>query len=83
MYSFTSGCGMDDGPFNAVLIDPIEISDSAQVFELLNNGKMILENRNDTLSTPIDISSSPKHNIPCSKKGNDCTSLQQLGFPIM
>ena len=29
MYTFTSGCGMDDGSFEAVLIDPIKISESA------------------------------------------------------
>jgi len=54
-FSFTSGCGMDDGPFIAVLIDPIEISDSAQSFELSGNAKLILENRNNTLSPVLTL----------------------------
>lgn len=49
-FSLFSGCGMDDGPFTAVIVDPIVISDSAQIFDLSDNGKLILENRNDTLS---------------------------------
>ena len=55
IHTFTSGCGMDDGPFKAILIDPIEISDSAQLFKLSNNGKLILENRNDTLSPVLTL----------------------------
>lgn len=50
MYSMFSGCGMDDGPFKAVLIDPIVISETAKEFDLSNNGKLILENRTDSLS---------------------------------
>ena len=46
---------MDDGPFKAVLIDPVEISDSAQVFKLSGNGKLILENRIDTLSPVLTL----------------------------
>lgn len=55
VYSFSSGCGMDDGPFKAVLIDPIEVSDSVQTFDLSENGQLILENRNDTLSPIIAL----------------------------
>jgi hypothetical protein len=40
LYTLSSGCGMDDGPFKAILIDPITISDSAQVFDLSKNGKL-------------------------------------------
>lgn len=43
-------CGLNDGPFVATLVNPIPITDSAQVFKLSGNGKLILENRNDTLS---------------------------------
>jgi hypothetical protein len=46
---------MDDGPFKAVLIDQIEMSDSSQVFDLSNQGKLILENRNDTLSPILSL----------------------------
>ena len=42
-------CGMDDGPFKGIIIDPIEKSVFAQVFEI-ENGQLILENRNDSLS---------------------------------
>ncbi len=52
---FSSGCGMDDGPFEAVLIDPIELTESSQQFDLSNNGKLILENRNDTLSPILTL----------------------------
>lgn len=38
VYSFSSGCGMDDGPFKAVVIDAVEISDSVQTFDLSGNG---------------------------------------------
>jgi len=49
------GCGMDDGPFEAVIIEPIELSENAQEFDLSNNGKLILENRNDTLSPILTL----------------------------
>ena len=52
--SFLSGCGWDDGPFHAIKIEPVEISDSAMRFKLSNNGELIVENRADTLS-PILI----------------------------
>ena len=55
VYSFTSGCGMDDGPFKAVRIEQIVISDSAETFDLSNNGKLILENRDDTLSPILTL----------------------------
>ncbi len=55
LYTFNSGCGMDDGPFNAVLIDQIELTDTAEQFDLSDNGKLILENRNDTLSPIITL----------------------------
>ncbi len=42
-------CGMDDGPFNGIIIDPIEKSESAQVYEI-DNGQLIIENRNESLS---------------------------------
>lgn len=51
---FMSDCGMDDGPFEAVLIEPIIISESAQKFELSNNAILLIENRTDSLS-PILI----------------------------
>ncbi len=54
-HMFNVGCGMDDGPFKAALIDPIEISEHAQEFYLSNNGKLILENRNDTLSPILTL----------------------------
>lgn len=55
LFTFSSGCGMDDGPFEAVLIDQIEITENAQHFDLSDNAKLILENRNDTLSPIITI----------------------------
>jgi len=47
-------CGMDDGQFNGVLIEKIEKSEFAQVYEL-ENGQLILENRNDTLSPILSL----------------------------
>lgn len=55
MYSLFSGCGMDDGPFKAALINPIEISRNAEEFNLSNNGKLILENRTDSLSPILTL----------------------------
>ena len=56
VFSYSSGCGMNDGPFKAVLINPALFSDSTQPFKLSDNGKLILINRIDTLFpllTPI------------------------------
>ena len=55
IFSFTSGCGMDDGPFEAVRIDSIEISDFVQTYDLSGNGKLILDNRSDTLSPILTL----------------------------
>ncbi|WP_412984405.1 hypothetical protein [Pontimicrobium sp. IMCC45349] len=46
---------MDDGPFEAVLVDQIELTETSQYFELSEGGKLILENRNDTLSPIISL----------------------------
>ncbi|WP_299007479.1 hypothetical protein [uncultured Tenacibaculum sp.] len=54
-YQFSVGCGMDDGPFEAVTIKPIEITKNAKEFQLAKNGKLILENRNDTLSPTLTL----------------------------
>ena len=55
MYTFASGCGMDDGPFNAVLIEQTQISENSQTFELNNNGILILDNRTDSLSPTLTL----------------------------
>ena len=60
MYTFTSGCGMDDGPFEAVLIDPIKISESAQKFELSDNAELFIENRTDSLSPILTLKQNGK-----------------------
>jgi hypothetical protein len=52
--SITNGCGMDDGPFEAVIVDDILITDSIQVFNL-DNGELILYNRNDSLSPILTL----------------------------
>jgi len=54
-YIFNIGCGFDDGPFEAVLIEPIEFTEHAEKFDLSNDAKLILENRNDTLSPIITL----------------------------
>jgi len=54
VYLFTSGCGMDDGPFEAVQIEQQILSDSTQAFEL-NGGHLILDNRSDTLSPILTL----------------------------
>ncbi len=48
-----NGCGMDDGPFHAVPVRVMEPSENAQIFNLAENGKLVLDNRNDTLSPVI------------------------------
>lgn len=53
LYKFTRGCGMDDGPFYATHLTAFEISSTVQTFNL-SDGKLILDNRNDSLS-PILI----------------------------
>lgn len=55
MYAFVSGCGMDDGPFNAALINQIEISKNSETFELKHNGVLILDNRTDSLSPTLTL----------------------------
>ena len=55
MYTFASGCGMDDGPFNAVLIDQTKVSENSEIFELKNNGILILDNRTDSLSPTLTL----------------------------
>lgn len=53
-FSGWDGCGLDDGPFKGVLIDKIEISEFAQVYEI-ENGELVLENRADTLSPILTL----------------------------
>jgi len=48
-------CGLDDGPFKAILVDQVVISDSALTFNLADNGQLILDNRNDTLSPVLTL----------------------------
>ena len=55
LYTFASGCGMDDGPFNAVLINQTQISGNSEIFELENNGVLILDNRTDSLSPTLTL----------------------------
>ncbi|WP_347374580.1 hypothetical protein [Aequorivita sp. Q41] len=55
IYSLTRGCGMDDGPFNAVLINQIKISENSEMFDLKNNGILILDNRTDSLSPTLTL----------------------------
>ncbi|MEO1030991.1 MAG: hypothetical protein AAFX55_06285 [Bacteroidota bacterium] len=53
--SFMTSCGLDDGPFEAKLIGPINISDSAQKFDLAENAILYIENRTDSLSPIITL----------------------------
>ena len=55
IYTFSSGCGMDDGPFEAILINQIKLTETGEKFDLSDNSKLILENRNDTLSPIITL----------------------------
>lgn len=55
VYSLTSGCGMDDGPFKAITITPIEITETSERFKLSKGGELILTNRNDTLSPILTL----------------------------
>lgn len=54
-FPFFSACGMDDGPFTAIHINPIELSDSTQYFDLSNNDTLFLDNRMDTLSPILTL----------------------------
>jgi len=53
--SLSLGCGWDDGPFHAIKIEPIEISNNAMRFQLSKNGELIIENRADTLSPVLTL----------------------------
>jgi|TARA_B110000090_G_C13239691_1_gene391993 hypothetical protein len=55
MFTFASGCGMDDGPFKAVLVDQTNISENSEMFDLKNNGLLILDNRTDSLSPTLTL----------------------------
>jgi hypothetical protein len=39
IFSFSSGCGMDDGPFSAVKSTPIEITAQAEQSKLSEDGE--------------------------------------------
>lgn len=83
IYTYSSGCGMDDGPFEAALIDQIELTNNAQQFELSENGKLILENRNDTLSPIITLIENGKVKWTLdtdtrSTKGYETTRIWQI-----
>ena len=49
------GCGMDDGPFIATKIKPIEITKTSERFKLSKGGELILTNRDNTLMSRDDI----------------------------
>ncbi len=51
-YTFTVGCGMDDGPFEAEIIKEYKSTENQNVFKL-KEGELIIDNRNDTLSPII------------------------------
>ena len=55
VYSFSSGCGMDDGPFSAIKTTPIEITETSERFKLSKDGELILTHRNDTLSPILTL----------------------------
>ncbi len=55
VYTFVSGCGMDDGPFEAVLVEEMEISENSEIFELENDGILVLDNRADSLSPILTL----------------------------
>lgn len=53
-YSLASGCGLDDGPFEAQLIEKVDFNDSVQTFEV-GRGKLVLENRKNKLSPTLTL----------------------------
>jgi len=53
--SFVSGCGMNDGPFNAALIDPIVLSEHSEKHALTKNTTLVIDNRTDTLSPVLTL----------------------------
>lgn len=55
VYTFTSGCGMDDGPFKAVKIENQNLTDDLLIFDLSDKGKLIIDNRNDSLSPILTL----------------------------
>jgi len=55
IFSNSNSCGLDDGPFQAVLIKPIELTENAKRFNLSDQAVLILENRNDTLSPVLTL----------------------------
>ena len=55
LYTFMSGCGMDDGPFNAVLTNQKKLSENSITFDLKNNGILILDNRTDSLPPTLTL----------------------------
>ena len=53
-YTFTVGCGMDDGPFEAEIIKEYKPTENQNIFKL-KEGELIIDNRNDTLSPIISL----------------------------
>ena len=48
-------CGFDDGPFKAKMVNQVSVADSVITFNLADNGQLILNNRNDTLSPLLTL----------------------------
>ncbi|MEO9258266.1 MAG: hypothetical protein ABI207_07785 [Crocinitomicaceae bacterium] len=55
VYVFTSGCGLDDGPFSAIKTNQIQTTEISERFNLSENGELILTNRNDSLSPILTL----------------------------
>ena len=51
-YTFTVGCGMDDGPFKAKIINEYKSTENLKIIQL-KKGRLIIDNRNDSLSPII------------------------------
>lgn len=60
IFSMTSGCCTDDGPFKAIKTNPIIITKASERFKLSKGGELILTNRNDTLSPILTLTENGK-----------------------
>lgn len=55
VYSFSGGCGMDDGPFIAVKTKPVKITKTSERFPLSDGGELVITNRQDALPPVLTL----------------------------
>ena len=88
LHTLNRGCGFDDGPFVAVVIDTIILSPDAQEFEISHQGKLIINNRKSSKSPIISLveNEKVKSSLDMDTRntlGYEATTLQKLSEVVI